>query len=340
MHSTRSNRGARQRPRRWMATLAVTAIVLSACGPAADQAVAQQSSAAPAASPSPTTDPVRDLFAYDRTGAVEVTDVGVVEDLDREIRDITYPSPKGGDVPAYIAEPDEPSDVGVLMIPGMPEKRHPYTDPLARFACAGATAMVIDAPWARDPERTMDDALTFETKDRDEQIQLIVDARRAIDVLEQAGADTIGFDAISYGAVMGAQLAGVDDRIDAYGLMSADSGMVDHFNTPEGDPLFPLSSLPRTEQQKWIEAMTPIEPVNFVGDATAPMLFVNGREDIYSQSDGAKALHEAAGDNAEVRWYDAGHELNVEAFDEHLDWLADQIGLDQDRVDECFEGAW
>jgi cephalosporin-C deacetylase-like acetyl esterase len=308
----------------------ILAVLLAACGAAAGTPADDI-----AASASP--DPADALFAYDPDAPLELTDVGTVEELGHTIRDVTYASPHGGKVTAYIAEPvEDPAGVGILMTPGMPEKRHQYTDPISRFACAGATAMVVDAPWARTDDRGGDTAMTFTPQDADEQVQLVVDLRRAVDILQDADAERIGFDAISYGAGVGAILAGVEDRIDAYALLSGGPGPVDFFISENGNALYPLTSRSPEEQQVWIEAMEPVEPEHFVGHATAPILFVAGREDVQITPDEVEAMHAAAPDDAELRWYDAGHELNPQAFLEHLDWLADQVGLDQDRVDECF----
>lgn len=316
---------------RLIAPLATAAILLAGCGAAAesDDTAATQTSPPPASEAAAT-----DLFAYEQD-TVDVTDVGTVEEQGREIRDVTYPSPHGGEVTAYIAEPDEPSDVGILMTPGIPEKRHQYLDPISRFACAGATAMVVDAPWARDPDRVGRE-FTFAPKDAEEQVQLVVDLRRAVDILTDMGAEQIGFDAISYGAGVGALLAGVEDRIDAYALLSGGVGPIRRFISEDGNALYPLTSKSPQQRQTWVDAMEPVEPEHFVGDATSPILFVAGREDTIVTPDEIELIHEAAGGTAELRWYDAGHELSPEAFTEHLDWLAEQVGLDQDRVDECF----
>lgn len=327
---------SRRRPIRSVVVLILTGL-LAACGAAAG--TPSTPDAARESSPSPTANPAVDLFAYDADAPLDLTDVGTVEELGREIRDVTYASPEGGQVPAYIAEPTEdPSDVGIIMLPGLPEKRHAYLDPISRFACTGATAIVIDAPWARDDSRTGDE-ITFTPQDRDEQIQLMIDLRRAVDVLEEHGVDRIGFDGMSYGAAMGALLAGIEERIDAFALLVPDGGLVAHF-THEGRPVFPLNTMSTDEVSAWLEAMEPIEPVHFVGDATAPILIASGRDDEVIPVEDAEALHEAAGGNAEVRWYDAGHGLNPTAMIEHLEWLADKVGLDQDRLATCFEGAF
>ncbi len=280
------------------------------------------------------------LFDYEPDGPVEVTDIGTLEFNGIQVRDVTFDSPLGGAVPAFIAEPtSDPANVGIVMVPGMPETRKAYLAPITEFACGGATAIVIDPPWTRDPERTVDSAITFTATDWDEQVQLVVDARRAVDLLEEMGMEAIGFDAISYGASIGAQLAAVEDRIDAFVLLAASPGVVARF-TDNGNPVSMLAmSTDEAAAQDWLELMAPLEPVLFVGEATAPLLFVNGREDAIVTPEEAEAMHAAAGPDAEVRWYDSGHDLPAEAFSDQFRWIAEQLGLDPDRLAGCFDSS-
>lgn len=278
------------------------------------------------------------LFDYEPDGPVEVTDIGTREYNGIQVRDITFDSPLGGAVPAFIAEPlSDPANVGIVMVPGMPEQRDAYLQPITEFACGGATAIVIDPPWTRDPERNMDSAFTFTETDWDEQVQLVVDARRAVDLLEEMGMEAIGFDAISYGASIGAQLAAVEDRIDAFVLLAASPGVVARF-TDNGNPVSMLAmSTDDAAAREWLDLMAPLEPILFVGDATAPLLFVNGREDTIVTPEEGEAMHAAAGPDAEVRWYDSGHDLPAEAFSDQFRWIAEQLGLDPDRLAGCFD---
>ena len=346
------------------------ALALAACSPANETGVAGGSSPSPGRSPTPAPDPSPTLspspaptptdeatssptapvaeeldpevvFAYDVDAPLELTDVGTIEELGQEIRDVTYASPHGGQVPAYIAEPTEdPAGVGILLTPGIPETRNAYPDLIARMACAGATAMVVDAPWARGEMRVADEAFQFIPEDRDNQIQLVVDLRRAVDVLEAQRSQQIGFTAFSYGAGIGAMLAGVDDRIDAFALLSGGPGPIARFTDAEGQARYPLASRSDEEQQAWLEAMEPVEPIHFVDDATAPILISLGRDDTTFPPSAVERFLDAAGPNAEVRWYDAGHDLTPQALMETLEWLAEELGLDQGRLASCFEGAF
>ncbi len=74
--------------------------------------------------------------------------------------------------------------------------------------------------------------------------------------------------------------------------------------------------------------MAPIEPIRFVGNANVPLLLQNGRLDEFVPVYEAEELHAAAPQPKEVRWYDAGHGLNLQARNDRHRWLHEKIGLD------------
>jgi fermentation-respiration switch protein FrsA (DUF1100 family) len=75
--------------------------------------------------------------------------------------------------------------------------------------------------------------------------------------------------------------------------------------------------------------MTPIEPIRFIAHAPPTALLVqSGRSDDLVPAADAQLLHAAVPQPATIRWYDAGHGLNQQAFFDRLDWLHEKIGLD------------
>ncbi len=284
--------------------------------------------------------PRLDLAAFDvdATQPLEVTELSRTTNDGVTIRELTYTSAAEGVVPALLAEPQDPTAHGMVMVPGSPERKEAYISAISEFACAGLTTIVVDPPWAREDGRSGEEAVAFTAQDRDEQVQLIRDVRRAVDLLEQDyDVDRVGYTAISYGAVMGLQVAAVEPRIDAFALLSVDGGLVDHF-TYNGHPIGILAMAPRQEQEAWIEALAPVEPVRFVSEATAPILFLQGREDNVTPPQKAEIVHVAAADVADVRWYDAGHDLEPQAFRDMFTWWAEQFDLDRERVANCPAG--
>jgi uncharacterized protein len=190
------------------------------------------------------------------------------------VHSITYASPKGGEVPALVVVPKGKGPFpGVIVQHGLPDTKEGMLPASIDLARTGALAILIDAPFNRPAQgRVRSDPLTFTPKDRDEQIQLIVHLRRAIDLLEarpDVHTDQLAYFGVSYGAAMGGLLAGVENRIRAYVLAVGDGGLVSHFAGPE-DTDGPLQALPAEDRERWLQAMRPIEPINFIGQAARP----------------------------------------------------------------------
>jgi dienelactone hydrolase len=300
-------------------------------------------------------------FAYDQRRPVDVEEIDSGGPLPAEMMRIQFPSQDGGMATGYIAPPADPvEDVGILWAhamqssemnwPGVPWDGQDSFAPMAIFACAGATSIIVNAPYTRPTTLRPDGAvtsvaqpLTYSPTDRDEQIQLIRDMRRAIDVLQDRGAERIGFGGISYGATIGAALIGVDDRIEAAILSLGNSGLVERHIDENGDPTHHLDDLTDEEVETWVQAMLPIEPARFIGDSGAAILFLNGRNDPIIPTAEAERFH-AAAPSGDVRWTNVGHDVSFEDLLFHNSWLGTNLGLDTERLDACteelFPGGW
>ena len=273
----------------------------------------------------------RNLFAYDVNSppnlqqAVESTNNGV------EVSAISFGSPEGGSVTGLLFDPVERSGLrpGVVLMHGMPGNARGMAAVGQLVAEHGAVAIAIDAPFARRGGQPV----RFSTVDRAEQIQLIKDLQRAVDVLRaraNVDGERIAYLGISYGGAMGALFVGIERRIKAAVLVVGDGGLVSHFTGPE-DYSF-MSGLSCATRVSWFEAMTPIEPIRFVGQASpTALLLQSGRFDTLVPVADAEALHTAASAPKTIRWYEAGHGLNQQAVFDRLDWLHGQIGLDAPR---------
>ena len=270
----------------------------------------------------------RALFAYD-VGAplnlqktVESTSRGV------ETSAISFSSPGGGTATGLLFDPVTRSSLrpGIVLMHGMPGTARgmaPYAQLLAEH---GAVVIAIDAPFAR----RAGEPVRFSAADRAEQIQLIKDLQRAVDVLRSrvnVDAARIAYVGISYGGAMGALFAGIERRLKTVVLVVGDGGLVSHFTGPE-DAAF-MAGLSCATRTSWFQAMAPIEPIRFVPHAPpAALLLQNGRIDNLVPLADAEALHGAAPEPKAVRWYAAGHGLDQQAVWDRHDWLQAQIGLD------------
>ena len=96
-----------------------------------------------------------------------------------------------------------------------------------------------------------------------------MDLRRAVDLLAarpEVDRRRPAYVGVSYGAAMGGLLAGVEGRLKAYVLAVGDGGLVSHFTGPD-DTDGPRQRLAATDRERWLAAMRPIEPINFVARA-------------------------------------------------------------------------
>ena len=270
----------------------------------------------------------RELFAYDANAPLNLQKSVQSAINGVEISTISYASPDGGSVTGMMFEPIGRSGLrpGIVLMHGMPGNATQLAGYATGLAGDGAVVIAIDAPFAR----RSGPSVRFIEEDRDEQIQLIKDLQRAVDVL-LADPDVddarIAYHGTSYGGAMGALFVGIERRLKAAALVVPDGGLVSHFTGPE-DMDF-MASLSCAERNAWLQAMTPIEPIRFIANAPPTALLVqSGRSDELVPAADAEALHAATPDPKTLRWYEAGHGLNQQAFFDRLDWLHAEIGLD------------
>jgi dienelactone hydrolase len=267
------------------------------------------------------------LFDYDKTMSLDIQEGMRGQHQGVIAQDFTFASPKGGRVPATLLHPPGRGPfAGIAMMHGMPGDRMQMLIFATAYASMGAKVILIDAPFARPEHKDRPDPLTFTSQDREEQIQLIVDLRRAIDILvsdPDVDPDRIAYLGVSYGGAMGGLLAGVEDRLQAYVLVVGDGGLVTHVTSAK-DPSF--YTLTQEEQDAWIASMWPIEPIHYVGRAApAALLYLNGILDESVALADAVGFHEAGSQPKTVLWYEAGHLLPSQAARDQVEWLKQYV---------------
>jgi dienelactone hydrolase len=261
------------------------------------------------------------LFQYDRAAPLELQSSPIEEREGVAVHAVSYASPKGGRVNGRLFVPRGSGPfAGVVLAHGMPGNAEAFTGRGIYIAKHGAVVIAIDAPF----NRREGGPLTFTPRDSAEQVQLIVDLQRAVDVLlarPDVDSARLAYVGRSYGGATGALFAGVERRLKTYILASADGGVTTRFTTPGANV-----GVPEERLRPWLAAMEPIEGYRFVGRANAPILFQNGLRDQPVSVPRAEALHAAATGQKEVRWYDTEHALNPAAYVDQLRWLSERVG--------------
>lgn len=277
----------------------------------------------------PATTAERSIFAYDTSAPLDLVQGAVESNVNGiELRPISFASPGGGRATGYLWVPVSLSSLrpGLILMHGMPGRASEMARDGQFFAERGAVVIAIDAPHARRGG----DPIWFDERDAAEQVQLIQDLQRAVDVLRaQPNVDRarIAYRGISYGGAMGALLAGVERRVKTYILMVGDGGLVSHFTGPDDNPAL-FEQVGCEARREWVQAMTPIEPIRYVGLAAPASLYLqSGRQDALVPVADAKALHAAASQPKTVQWYEAGHMLGQQAVENQVGWLKREVGF-------------
>jgi dienelactone hydrolase len=275
----------------------------------------------------------RILFSYDRNAPLDVQELSRSREVGVTVIDLTYASPMGRRVPATLVVPDGKGPfAGILYQHGMPSTRQPLIPGAVTYARMGAVVILIDAPFNR-PEHDSAEPVTFTEQDRREQIQLIIDLRRAVDLLlsrPDVDPHRIAYIGISYGGAMGGLLAGVEDRLKGYVLQVGDGGLVTHFTGTEDTDWWLAKS--ENVRRQWLDWMWPIEPIHYVACASpAELLFQNGTLDKLVPPTDALRFQDAGSEPKTVLWYEDGHGLGIEAGRDQAEWLSEIIGIDSYR---------
>ena len=123
------------------------------------------------------------LFAYDAQAPLDIREGSRRRGEGGTVIDLTYASPMGGRVPATLVVPDGAGPfAGMLYQHGSPSTRQPLIASAVIYARLGAVVLLIDAPFARRLDGLNNPFILTEQGQR-EQIQLIVDWRRGVDLL-------------------------------------------------------------------------------------------------------------------------------------------------------------
>jgi dienelactone hydrolase len=247
------------------------------------------------------------------------------------ISGLTYASPKGGRVPALLFVPSGGGPyAGLIVRHGLPSSKEDVAFDAEELARLGAVVIAIDAPFARRGG----DPIAFTRHDPEEQIRLIVDLRRAVDLLRaraDVDDDRIAYLGISYGAAMGGLLAGVEHRIAAFVLMSGDGGLVEHFSGPDRAALHAQPSAPKGLAGRPAPDRT--AHVGQAGECTPPLSLRATGSHLVPARDAAR-YQRAAPQPKEIRWYDSDHYLPSQAWCDAAHFLGRHVGIAGSREPE------
>ncbi len=264
---------------------------------------------------------VSELAEYDDTKPLRVE----VEGRNEGSIDITYQSPRGGDVPASLVLPPG-AEGGTKRYPVVLYV-HPYRASRGLFyreafdlARAGVAVFLVDATISRygrggpdlsDPVYAADLFSALVRQD-------VVDLRRGLDYL--AGRKEIDLERVAvfgqeYGALPAGALAAVDDRIDALVLATVPA---------EPSRYWAKEFVPQETHDSFAETLRDFDTIRLLDSIDVDVLIQNPRRDEEFPVAEYERLAEEAGD-ADVRWYEYGHHMGPEADADRSEWLRQKL---------------
>jgi cephalosporin-C deacetylase-like acetyl esterase len=283
-------------------------------------------------------DSTRQLLAYDQKKPLDIQETSVVDRNGVKLHDINFASPKGGRITAYlVVPPTKGQHAGVVYGHWGNGNRTEFLPEAISLARAGAVSVLIDYPWERTRQWWQEKPGLNEPEKRTAQyVQAITDLQRALDLLlarSDVDPKRVAYVGHSYGAQWGAILAAVDKRIKTAVLMAGVPSAVSIWVEASEDAGLVAfrKSLPKGQLEKFVEIYSPLDAVKFVPHAApVSLLFQFAHQERFVTADHMRQYAEAASQPKQVKWYDAGHELqDVQAMIDRDNWLRKELGLRQ-----------
>jgi pimeloyl-ACP methyl ester carboxylesterase len=288
-----------------------------------DEVARRERAYAPEAKPNPS------LFDYDAKAPLDVQEASTERRGDVRILDLSYASPMGGRVPAYlILPPGEGQHAAVLFLHPGQGSRSTFVDEAVSLAKKhGFVSLTISAPFLRPENQGKRGGNPWNPEvSRREQIQTIVDLRRGFDLLDsrpEVDPRRLAYVGHSLGATVGGTLAGIEKRPVAFVLMAGYLSLTQGTAHGHDQGSLAFQELLTPEQRKaYVDALAPLDALHYVGHAApAKLLFQFAERDDFISPWDAAVYFQAASEPKEVKWYDTDHSFNAEARREREEWL-------------------
>ncbi|MGE5205605.1 MAG: alpha/beta hydrolase family protein [Chlamydiota bacterium] len=271
------------------------------------------------------------VFAYNTKASLEFQEKSMEQVHGIKVEDVSYTSPKGGGVPAFlIVPPGKGPFAGLVFVHWGQGDRSEFLAEAVMLAHAGAESLLIDAPYNR-PGAPVMDTFTHPEIERDGYIQLVVDVRRGVDLLlsrPEVDGKRIGYVGHSLGATWGGPLAAADKRIRALVLMGGLPTITDFSGN---DYISTVVHKAYTPEQiaTYVKVISPVNPERFVKQsAPATLFFQFARHDRYITPRFAREYFDAAAQPKRQKFYFCSHEFNdPAALMDRDQFLEKELGL-------------
>src|SRR4029077_17639268 len=166
-------------------------------------------------------------FDYDQKAPLNIKQIGVQRRATATVYTITYDSPKGGVVPAYLVVPKGRGPFAAIVWGhwcwqnSSMRNRKQFLDEALALAPSGVVSLLTDHPMSRPGYVAIKDPL--DERNATQFLQQVIDMRRGVDLLtgrRDVDRKRIAYVGHSCGASVGGLLSGLDHRFKAFVLMA------------------------------------------------------------------------------------------------------------------------
>jgi len=271
-------------------------------------------------------------FSYDQKAPLDFREAGVESLLDATVHDVSYASPKGGRVPGYLVIPKGSGPFAAIEFVHWGQgNRTEFLSEALLYAKSGVVSLMIDAPYRRPEWVAGPSFIENPQKDFDLYTQLVIDARRGLDVLlsrPDVDPKRVAYIGHSLGATWGGALAGIDKRVRAVVLMGGLPNITDF----SGDDQYSKEVRQQYKPEqiaKYVQMIGPIDPEKFVGNAAPTHLFFQfARWDRFISEAEAKRYETAASQPKLSKLYNTSHEFNdLQSWCDRIEWIGKELQL-------------
>lgn len=272
-------------------------------------------------------------FDYDQKASLNIKQVGVEQRAQATVYDITYESPKGGAVPAYLVVPKGRGPFAAIIWghwcwQNSPMRnRKQFLDEAIAMAPSGVVSLLTDHPMSRPGYVASKDPL--DERNATNFLQQVIDMRRGVDLLAaRRDIDTkrIAYVGHSCNAAVGALLSGLDRRFKAFVLMAGTTSDEITNNTPEFRDF--RQKVGPEKLDAFIKKYYYLDQGKFVSHAAPAVILLQfATKESFITPERAKLYAEVVSEPKIFKLYDAPHALNAEARRDRIHFLVEQLKL-------------
>jgi cephalosporin-C deacetylase-like acetyl esterase len=272
-------------------------------------------------------------FDYDRQAPLDIKSIGVEHRGNVAIYDLTYVSPKGGVVPAYLVVPKGKGPFAAVIWghwywDNSPlRNRRQFLDEAVALAPTGLVSLLTDGPVARPGHA--ESKAPLNEQDAIDFLQQVIDMRRGVDLLlarAEVDPKRIAYVGHSYNAGIGALLSGVDRRFKAFVLMAGSMSDQVSFQTKEFQEF--RQKVGAEKLDAFVAKYSYLDQGKYVSHAAPAVVFMQyATQEKVLTAERARQHAAIVSEPKRFKLYEAPHALNAEARRDRIAFLTEQLKL-------------